>query len=134
MKLISVSFITYISAGCQDRRVDSGPEEVGDERAPPLETVDVLAADVYRDDWKQSHHDDLVRLGQGKPIVIGECAPPPTLETLAAQPRWAWYMPWGNLVFGGNGGERTKALLADPRVLTREDVTRGEDGAYRITR
>jgi mannan endo-1,4-beta-mannosidase len=101
---------------------------------PGLEYVDVLAADVYRDDWKPSHHDDLVKLGRGKPIVIGECAPPPTLETLARQPRWAWYMPWGNLVFWGNGPERTKALLADPRILTREDVTRGDDGVYRVKR
>jgi mannan endo-1,4-beta-mannosidase len=99
---------------------------------PGLEYVDVLAADVYRDDWKQSHHDDLAKLGRGKPIAIGECAPPPGLETLASQPRWAWYMPWGNLVFWGNGPERTKALLADPRILTREDVTRGEDGVYRV--
>ena len=101
---------------------------------PGLEYVDVLAADVYRDDWKPSHHDDLVKLGRGKPIVIGECAPPPALETLARQPSWAWYMPWGNLVFWGNGPERTKALLADPRILTREDVTRGEDGVYRVKR
>jgi hypothetical protein len=96
--------------------------------------VDVLAADVYRDDWKPSHHDDLAKLARGKPIAVGECAPPPARETLAGQPRWVWYMPWGNLVLWGDGPERTKALLADPRVLTREDVTRGEGGAYRIRR
>jgi hypothetical protein len=43
-------------------------------------------------------------------------------------------MPWGSLVFWGNGGERTEALLADPRALTHEDVTRGEDEVYRIAR
>jgi hypothetical protein len=43
-------------------------------------------------------------------------------------------MPWGNLVFWGNGPERTKALLANDRILTREDVTRGEDGVYRVKR
>jgi mannan endo-1,4-beta-mannosidase len=99
---------------------------------PGPDTVDVLAADVYRDDWKPSHHDDLAKLAGGKPIVIGECAPPPTLETLAAQPRWAWYMPWGNLVFWGSGPERTKALLASERVLTLGRVTRGADGTWRV--
>ena len=94
--------------------------------------MNVLAADVYRDDWKQSHHDDLMKLAQGKPIAIGEVAPPPTLETLAAQPYWTWFMPWGNLVFWGNGTERIKALLASDRILTRDQVTRGEDGTYRI--
>jgi mannose/cellobiose epimerase-like protein (N-acyl-D-glucosamine 2-epimerase family) len=99
---------------------------------PGREVVDVLAADVYWDDWKPSHHDDLLKLAQGKPIAIGELAPPPTLETLAAQPRWAWFMPWGNLAFWGNGPERLKALLASERVLGREQVKRGDDGTWRI--
>jgi hypothetical protein len=61
------------------------------------------------------------------------CPPgiPPTLETLAAQPHWAWFMPWGNLVFWGNGPERIKALFGSDRILTRDQVTRGEDGVYR---
>jgi mannan endo-1,4-beta-mannosidase len=99
---------------------------------PGHEYVDVLAADVYHEDWKQSHHDDLARLARGKPIALGEVGTPPTPETLAAQPRWAWFMPWGNLVFWGKGPERLKALFADDRILTRDEVTRGEDGAYRI--
>jgi mannan endo-1,4-beta-mannosidase len=99
---------------------------------PGREYMDVLAADVYHDDWKQSHHDDLARLAEGKPIAIGEMAPPPTPETLAAQPRWAWFMPWGNLAFWGDGPERLKALFASDRVLTREQVARGEDGVYRV--
>jgi mannan endo-1,4-beta-mannosidase len=99
---------------------------------PGHEYVDVLAADVYHEDWKQSHHDDLARLARGKPIALGEVGTPPTPETLAAQPRWAWFMPWGNLVLWGKGPERLKALFADDRILTRDEVTRGEDGAYRI--
>ena len=99
---------------------------------PGGDSVDVLAADVYRDDWKQSHHDDLAKLGQGKPIAIGEMAPPLSLETLAAQPDWTWFMPWGNLAFWGDGPERLKALFASDRVLSREQVRRGEDGTYRI--
>ena len=101
---------------------------------PGLEYVDVLAADVYHEDWKQSHHDDLVRLAQGKPIAIGEVGSPPRPETLAAQPRWAWFMPWGNFVFWGEGPERLKKLLAEERILTRGEVMIGADGVYRITR
>ena len=99
---------------------------------PGHEYVDVLAADVYHKDWKQSHHDDLARLARGKPIALGEVGDPPTPEMLAAQPRWTWFMPWGNLVFWGKGPDRLKALFADDRILTRDEVTRGEDGAYRI--
>ena len=43
-------------------------------------------------------------------------------------------MPWGNLVFWGQGPERLKQLFAGDRVLSREDVTRDEDGSYTITR
>jgi mannan endo-1,4-beta-mannosidase len=101
---------------------------------PGLEYVDVLAADVYRGDWQQPHHDDLLKLAQGKPIAIGEMAPPPTPKILAAQPYWTWFMPWGNLAFWGRGPEQIKTLMEDERVLTRSDVTRGTDGVYRITR
>ena len=41
-------------------------------------------------------------------------------------------MPWGNFVFWGDGPERLQKLFEDDRVLTRDEVTRGEDGAYRI--
>ena len=101
---------------------------------PGLDVVDVLAADVYHEDWKPSHHDDLARLAQGKPIALGEVGQPPTPELLAAQPRWAWFMPWGNLVFRGQGPERLKQLFAGDRVLSLEDVTLGKDGVYKITR
>ena len=40
---------------------------------PGNEYVDVLATDVYHNDYRQSHHDQLIELGQGKLIAIGEC-------------------------------------------------------------
>lgn len=101
---------------------------------PGAEYVDVLAADVYRGDWKQSHHDDLLKLANGKPIAIGEMAPPPTPDLLDAQPNWTWFMPWGNLVLWGEGPENIKALFASDRVLSKEDVTIDADGTYRINR
>jgi len=94
--------------------------------------VDVLAADVYRADWKQSHHDDLLRLANGKPIAIGEAAPPPTPEILSKQNYWTWFMPWGNLVFWGKGTEILKELMKDERVLSKEDVTMDKNGVYHI--
>jgi hypothetical protein len=41
-------------------------------------------------------------------------------------------MPWGNLAFWGDGPERLKALYADRRILTREQVTRDADGRWHI--
>ncbi len=39
---------------------------------PGLEYVDVLAADVYHNDYRQEHHDQLVELAEGKVISLGE--------------------------------------------------------------
>jgi len=100
---------------------------------PGLEYVDVLAADVYRGDWQQPHHDDLLELAEGKPIAIGEMAPLLTPKILAAQPHWTWFMPWGNLVLWGyRAEERLEELFESDRILTRDEVLRGDDGTYRI--
>ena len=101
---------------------------------PGSNYVDVLAADVYRGDWKQSHHDELLKLATGKPIALGEVAPPPTPEILAAQPNWVWFMPWGNLVFWGNGPEIMKEIMHHDRILTREDIVVDKNGYYHINR
>jgi mannan endo-1,4-beta-mannosidase len=99
---------------------------------PGHQYVDVLAADVYRGDWKQSHHDDLLELANGKPIALGEVAPPPTIEVLKAQRNWTWFMPWGNLVLWGNGPEIIKQLFDYEKVLTKDDVIIDKNGNYQI--
>jgi mannan endo-1,4-beta-mannosidase len=95
--------------------------------------VDVLAADVYRDDYRQSHHDQLVALGEGRPIALGEVGEVPTPAILDAQPGWTWFMPWGHVVQMRANAERVPQLYADARVVTLEDVTRSADGKYTIT-
>ena len=100
---------------------------------PGLEYVDVLAADVYRDDWKQTHHDDLMKLAGGKPIAIGEAAPPPNGDVLSSQAGWTWFMTWGNLVLWGNGVDTFKELFESGKVLSKEDVI-FENGSYRVNR
>ena len=98
---------------------------------PGLEYVDVLAADVYRDDWKQTHYDDLMELAGGKPIAIGEAAPPPNGDVLSSQAGWTWFMTWGNLVLWGNGVDAFKELFESGKVLAKEDVIL-ENGSYRV--
>ena len=100
---------------------------------PGSEYVDVLAADIYRDDWKQSHHDDLLKLANGKPIAIGEVAQPPTVRVLESQGDWAWFMSRGNLVLWGNGVDIFEELFKSGRALAKEDVI-FEDGTYRVNR
>jgi mannan endo-1,4-beta-mannosidase len=93
---------------------------------PGHEYVDVLATDVYYNDWQQSHHDDLVALAKGKIVALGEVGEVPAPDILARQPRWAWFMIWGPLVDTHNRPEQIRALYGDPRVLSHEDFVKSE--------
>ena len=93
---------------------------------PGLDYVDVLATDVYHHDYRQSHHDDLVRLGQGKIIALGEVGEVPTPEILDHQPMWAWFMIWANFVNMRNTPEQMRDLYTYPRILTHEDFEKSK--------
>jgi mannan endo-1,4-beta-mannosidase len=86
---------------------------------PGHEYVDVLATDIYNNDYKQSHYDDLLTLAEGRPVALGEVGIIPTPAILDAQPNWAWFMVWTNFLTKENTPEAVRALYHDPRVLTR---------------
>ena len=97
---------------------------------PGIEYVDILAADVYRNDYKQSHHDQLVELSEGKPIALGEVGDIPTSEVLEQQPVWSWFMPWGWILFMANEPDRINEVYHSERVLTLDEVTVDKKGRY----
>jgi len=86
---------------------------------PGREFVDVLATDVYRGEFEQSHYDDLVTLAAGKPVALGEVGELPTPAVLDRQPLWAWFMVWTNHLTTANSSEAVRKIYQDPRVLTR---------------
>ena len=98
---------------------------------PGIEYVDVLAADVYKNDWKQSHHDQLLVLGQGKLIALGEVGHLPTSEILKQQPQWAWFMEW-NTYLKQNPPEILNSLFNNPVVLTLDEISITKEGYYKI--
>ena len=89
---------------------------------PGAAFVDVLAADVYKNDYKQSHHDQLIALGKGKLIALGEVGVMPTPEILIAQPKWSWFMCWASFPWTDNSREAVKTLYNDPRVITKDEI------------
>jgi len=99
---------------------------------PGLDYVDILAADVYRKDYKQSHHDDLLKLAAGKPIVLGELGQFPDPAVLDQQPHWEWFMTWGYLLVRSNDEATIRAIYQHPRVLTLNEVARDQRGNYQI--
>lgn len=89
---------------------------------PGLDYVDVLAADVYHNDYRQVHHDQLVELGKGKIISLGEVGQVPTPEILDEQPMWAWFMIWSRWVETHNTPESIKDLYNYTRTLNHSEV------------
>ena len=73
---------------------------------PGHDVVDVLATDVYHNDYRVSHYSDLLDLAGGKLIALGEVGHLPSPELLEEQPLWSWVMPWGGLLFRFNNDER----------------------------
>jgi len=99
---------------------------------PGSEYVDVLAADVYHSDWKQSHHDDLLKLAAGKPIALGEVGDIPSPQVLSRQKHWVWFMPWFSNMYRPGPGEAVKETYHLPQVLTKDEITVDQDGFYRV--
>ncbi|HCE44466.1 MAG TPA: glycosyl hydrolase family 26 [Lentisphaeria bacterium] len=88
---------------------------------PGSEYVDVLATDVYRRDYSQTHYDELVALADGKPVALGEVGELPPDQTFEQQPEWTWIMPWGNLGHLYNTDDELKAFYARNNVITLEN-------------
>lgn len=100
---------------------------------PGVDYVDILAADVYHNDYKKSHYEELLKLAQGKPIALGEVGHFPTPAILTEQPEWTWFMGWSEFLHKTNSIETVNELYHDKRVLNRGDYFIHSDGSYRIT-
>jgi mannan endo-1,4-beta-mannosidase len=68
---------------------------------PGDDYVDILATDVYTEGFNQMNYDSICELAKDKPIALGEVGQVPSLEIIQNQPRWVWFMSWGE---GGGRG------------------------------
>jgi mannan endo-1,4-beta-mannosidase len=91
---------------------------------PGTDKVDILAADIYKNDYQQPFHDELLSLGEGKPIALGEVGEVPTAEILAEQPYWAWFMTWANSNYDRNDPEKVVRLYEAKKVVSLEEYNK----------
>ncbi|MBN1764531.1 MAG: hypothetical protein JW860_04675 [Sedimentisphaerales bacterium] len=63
---------------------------------PGHDVVDIIATDVYSQEYNQENYDQLLALAGDKPIALGEVGRLPSVEKLKEQPRWVWFMNWGD--------------------------------------
>jgi mannan endo-1,4-beta-mannosidase len=101
---------------------------------PGLEYVDVLAADVYHNDYRKSHHDQLLELAQGKPIAFGEVGRMPSPEILEEQPKWTWFMGWANWLYKANTPDSVKILYNSSRTITLDMIEKDNTGKFSIVK
>lgn len=88
---------------------------------PGLDYVDVLGADVYHNDYKQSHYEQLLELAKGKVIALTEVGEVPTIPILKSQPDWTYFMIWGDFVHTRNAPDDIRELFECPSVISHED-------------
>lgn len=86
---------------------------------PGPEYVDVLATDVYHNDWRKCHHNDLVKLANGKLVALGEVGELFTPQFLKLMPKFAWFMLWtGYTDTKYNTPEKLKQVFTLPNVVS----------------
>jgi mannan endo-1,4-beta-mannosidase len=90
---------------------------------PGRDVVDVLATDVYRGGFATKDYEQLLSVAGDKLIALGEVGSVPSPEVLRSQPRWTWFMRWGDS--NGSGPEAARAFQTtydSPEALTLEEL------------
>jgi len=88
---------------------------------PGHDVVDILATDVYSEGFNQLNYDQLLKLAKGKPVALGEVGTPPSLEKLNEQPRWVWFMNWGE-PRRSRGSISLQDIYNSDKVLTLDEL------------
>ncbi|MDN3688339.1 glycosyl hydrolase [Cyclobacterium jeungdonense] len=88
---------------------------------PGNDYVDILATDIYGGNYKKSDHDQLLELGNGKPIAMGEVGAFPNTDLFEEQPYWVWFMSWSNSTNNRNPVEKVKEMYTPEKILGLED-------------
>lgn len=88
---------------------------------PGEQYFDVVGLDVYGSDFKQEYYDQLEAISKGKLMALAEVGNPPSLEILAKQPKWSYWMIWAGGV-RGTSKKQYDAFNSDPRVIGIEDA------------
>lgn len=89
---------------------------------PGADKVDILAADIYNNDYKQSYYDTLLELADGKPIGIGESGELPDPDVLSkTQNKWVYTMTWGKMLTENNNLQQIKSFMNNDYTVSREE-------------
>lgn len=79
--------------------------------------VDVITTDVYTQGFDDENYNQITALAGKKPIALGEVGALPSAEILKAQPKWTWFMNWGE-----PNGRNTNDVYKNNQVLKLKDL------------
>ena len=89
---------------------------------PGDDVVDILATDVYTEGFNLENYEQLLALAGEKPIALGEVGTVPSLEILRSQPRWIWFMSWGEAFGGFSGSKALNEIYESDEALTLDEL------------
>ncbi len=89
---------------------------------PGDDYVDILATDVYSGEFDQVNYDQLLELTGDKPIALGEVGNNPSVKKLQEQPRWTWFISWGDPGDFGRDFKSSYELYNSEEVFTLEEL------------
>ncbi|MBW4080756.1 glycosyl hydrolase [Paenibacillus sp. S150] len=93
---------------------------------PGHNMVDVLAMDIYNNDYRDSYYNKLVKLSGGRPIAIGENGELPDMQMLREkQPRYVYFMTWSEYLTDKNSISGIQAVYSDSRALNNGETGNG---------
>ncbi len=98
--------------------------ETYDKFFPGHDYIDILATDVYRNNYNIDDYKSLMELANGKPIALGEVGHMPSIEQLKAQPKWTWFMCWADFIFTANTDEERNTIFKSGITLTLDELNK----------
>ena len=92
-----------------------------DQYYPGADYVDIVSMDIYGT-FEKAYYDSMIALaGNAKPVALAEVGAMPSLEVLAAQPRWSYMMMWSGMAEGSNTPSQLQAMFHASNVINRGD-------------
>jgi mannan endo-1,4-beta-mannosidase len=89
---------------------------------PGAAYADVLTMDIY-EPYRPDFYSSMVALADPihKPIALAEVGAMPSLDTLAQEPRWAYFMMWSGMAEGYNTPDQLQATFHATNIINRGD-------------
>jgi mannan endo-1,4-beta-mannosidase len=103
-----------------------------DEYYPGDDVVDILGTDIYHSGFAKEQYDQLLALAKNKPIALAEVGAVPSPEILKEQPRWTWFMYWGDPPDGGQEGQAIRAVYNCDQVITLDKLPWVQSGKIEV--